>query len=127
MSTETADPLDRTTPAGLLARGVNTVRSLNWDPTLKPKIRENLRGENPVLLADALALAMTRLAEPARLGDFRTLRDELAEAVFDAAHEGCGDGGCSGGGLKWWQEYVDNVLMPVLRRHAVPPEDGGDE
>lgn len=77
-------------------------------------------------LIDTLALAVRALAEPGRAGQLDDLAGDLAEALFDQAHENCDDDevGCTGGGLPYWQEYVREVLMPVVRRYAVPAEAG---
>jgi hypothetical protein len=39
----------------------------------------------------------------------------FAEAMYDAAHENCGEDGCTGGGMKYYLDVAQYELMPVLR------------
>lgn len=79
------------------------------------------RLERDQLIA-VLALAAQRLVEPGRVGPLDGLAGELADAMFDDAHENCDSDGCTGGGKPYYDEFVEQVLMPIVRRHAVPQE-----
>lgn len=72
-------------------------------------------------LAHILTRALLALVAPDRFANLDNLRDELIEAMNDVAHENCGDEGetCDGGD---YTKYVDAVLMPVVREHAVKAE-----
>lgn len=73
--------------------------------------------------AHILTRALLALVEPGHVGQLDDLRDELAEVMYDNAHESCDDEeGCTGGGLAYYREFVDGVLMPVVRGHAVKAE-----
>ncbi len=108
-------------PEELLARGINTARALA-DLDAEPKLTWYLTAEaDHATAARVAAMAMVELARPGRIGPLDEVRDALAEALFDNAHEHCDDeSGCAGGGLPYWREFVDSVLMPALREHAVP-------
>ncbi len=112
------------TPDELLRRGIVSVTNGYGLPDMEQRIIDHLVDNYDVdALAAALAKAFTELANPARVGRLDDLTDDLAEAMFDDAHEGCYDEeGCTGGGAKYYADYVDAVLLPVLRRYAVPVE-----
>lgn len=109
----------RLAPEELLARGINTARAIA-DLGAEPRLTEYLiREAGHRTAAKVAALAMVELARPGRIGSLDGIRDALAEALFDNAHEHCDDeSGCSGGGLPYWREFVDAVLMPVVREYA---------
>ncbi len=109
----------------LLRRGQITARSrgLFYDAdTFAAQLLE-LPGWDRQRFAGVLSRALLRLVEPARLADTTNLEGDLAEAMFDHEHENCGsdDQGCTGGGRPAYDEYVTNVLMPVLREHLADP------
>lgn len=72
-------------------------------------------------LAHILTRALLALVAPDRVANLDELRDEMVEAMNDAEHGNCGTDHeeCSGGE---YSTYVDDVLMPVVREHAVKAE-----
>ena len=114
-------------PEELLARGINTAKML-VDLGAEPKLTRYLTAEaDHPTAAKVAALAMVELARPGRVGPLDDVRDALAEALFDNAHEHCDDeSGCAGGGLPYWRDFVDGVLMPALREYVVPSAVGGE-
>ena len=46
------------------------------------------------------------------------LVNDLAEALFDAAHEHCDNDGCTGGSLPYYLDFVRTALIPVIRERA---------
>ncbi len=104
-----------------MARGINTARAIA-DLGAEPKLTRYLTAEaDHPTAARVAAMAMVELAKPGRIGSLDDVRDALAEALFDNAHEHCDDeSGCAGGGLPYWREFADNVLMPALREYGAP-------
>lgn len=50
--------------------------------------------------------------------DLAGLAAELAEVLYDQAHEHCDSEGCAGGGLNYYVDLVHAWLMPIIReRH----------
>jgi hypothetical protein len=44
----------------------------------------------------------------------RSLRDQLAEVMYDQAHDNCDADGCTGGGHPYYAELATHFLMPVI-------------
>ena len=110
----------------LLARGVNTARLLVDLGEARLARYLTTEADHPTT-AKVAALAMVELARPGRIGSLDDVRDALAVALFDNAHEHCDDeSGCTGGGLPYWREFVDGVLMPAIREYAIPSAVGGE-
>lgn len=112
-------------PEELLKRGIRTAARPGVEPELTLYL--TLEVDHPTV-AKTAALALVELAKPGRVGPLDDVRDALAEALFDNAHEHCDDegSGCTGGGLPYWREFVDGVLMPAVREYAIPSAVGGE-
>ncbi len=110
------------TPDELLRRGIVSATNGAGLPNMEQRITDHLVGNcDPYTVAAALAKAFTELAKPGRVGRLDELSAELAEAMFDDAHEGCdSEEGCTGGGRPYYDEFVKDVLLPVLERYGVP-------
>jgi hypothetical protein len=117
MTTVNPDDLTGLPAAELLARAERT--ATGWDPS---RLKDGLNRLERDQLIDVLDLAVRQLVEPARIGQLDDLAGELADVMFDAAHEHCDSDGCTGGGRPYYDEFVKELLMPVVRRHAVPQE-----
>lgn len=107
----------------LLRRGIATAKSgpdVYSASQLGAKLATRLDHDT---CAQVLARALLALAEPGRVGSLDEVRDQIAEALCDNAHEHCDhETGCTGGGGAWWNKYVDDLIMPVLREYTVPAE-----
>lgn len=63
-------------------------------------------------LGDRLAVAAQAAADALNAYRDRQAVDAVGEALFDAAHEHCGDGGCYGGGRTWYQHVAQLLCDP---------------
>lgn len=119
MTTTPAPTTD--SPEQLLGKGIVTARTYGWHGP--DWLADKLAGLDwdRDRYAQVLARALIALAEDGRIGPHVNLRDEIAEVLFDDAHEGCGcdDKPCTGGGLPAWIEYTE-MIMPVIERYAIP-------
>ena len=46
----------------------------------------------------------------------------VAEVLFDAVHEHCGDDGCTGGGVPWYQQIAARLIDPYGPHAAIAGE-----